>query len=206
MGKRNSSAATTEDQFKTVSQLSGGERARLKLCMIMLNRANLLILDEPTNHLDLSSREWIEEAVSHFQGNLIFVSHDRYFVRRFANRIWDLEGGFTDYPDSDYDRYHRIKALKTASAASLPTPKPEKADKSDRKETKEKDPAARDPKIERRRNALEREIAAKEEELAAFDARMEAVASDYVELEKLAKEKAALEQLIEEMYIKWDEL
>lgn len=193
-----------EDQFKQVSQLSGGERARLKLCIIMLNQANLLILDEPTNHLDLSSREWIEEAVSHFQGNLIFVSHDRYFVKRFANRVWDLEGGFTDYPDSDYDRYHRIKALKAASAPSVPAPKPEKKEKAP--EAAPKAPGARDPKTERKRSALEREIAAKEEELAAFDVRMEAVASDYVELEKLTREKAELEQQIEEMYIKWDEL
>ena len=196
-----------EDQFKTVDQLSGGERARLKLCIIMLKNANLLILDEPTNHLDLASREWIEEAVADFQGVLLFVSHDRYFIRRFANRVWDLEGGFTDYPDSDYDRYRRVKALNAARAeAETPPEKPEKKEEKKAPVAAVEKAAVRDAKAERKRGALEREIAAKEEELAAFDARMEAVATDYVELNRLVEEKAALEQVIEDLYIKWDEL
>lgn len=93
-----------------MEQLSGGEKTRLKLCILMLRRANLLILDEPTNHLDLSSREWIEEAVSLFEGTLLFVSHDRYFIKRFANRVWELENGFHDY-DRDWEGYRRTKAL-----------------------------------------------------------------------------------------------
>ena len=82
-----------EDVFKPVSVLSGGEQSRLRLCMLMDEKVNFLILDEPTNHLDLDSREWIEEAVEEFSGTLLFVSHDRYFIDRFANRIWTLEGG-----------------------------------------------------------------------------------------------------------------
>ena len=82
-----------EDVFKPVSALSGGEQSRLRLCMLMDEKINLLILDEPTNHLDVASREWIEEAVESYEGNLLFVSHDRYFINRFATRIWMLENG-----------------------------------------------------------------------------------------------------------------
>ncbi|MBR5572446.1 MAG: ABC-F family ATP-binding cassette domain-containing protein, partial [Oscillospiraceae bacterium] len=88
-----------EDVFKSVSVLSGGEMSRLRLCMLMDEEINFLILDEPTNHLDIASREWIEEAVEAFDGTLLFVSHDRYFINRFATRIWELaDGTITDYP------------------------------------------------------------------------------------------------------------
>ena len=79
--------------MKTVDMLSGGEKSRLRLCELMYDPLNLLILDEPTNHLDLASREWIEEAVEAFDGTLLFVSHDRYFVERFATRVLYLENG-----------------------------------------------------------------------------------------------------------------
>ena len=79
-----------EDVMKPVSVLSGGEQSRLRLCMLMDDEINFLILDEPTNHLDIASREWIEEAVEAYDGTLLFVSHDRYFINRFATRIWEL--------------------------------------------------------------------------------------------------------------------
>ena len=98
-----------EDVFKQVKVLSGGELSRLYLCTIMDEAVNLLILDEPTNHLDIASREWIEEAVEAYDGTLLFVSHDRYFINRFATRIWELENGvITDYRVG-YARYRRIK-------------------------------------------------------------------------------------------------
>ena len=195
---------TGEDQFKTVSQLSGGERARLRLCIIMMNRANLLVLDEPTNHLDLASREWIEEAVAGFEGTLLFVSHDRYFIRRFANRVWDLDGGFTDYPNSDYDRYRRVKQLNRAAKSEPPREKAEKPVPA--AETAPKTKGGRDPKVERRLNALERDIQKKEEELALFDEKMNECASDYVKLQELNEEKSRLESEIESMYEAWSEL
>ena len=86
-----------EDVFKPVSVLSGGEQSRLRLCMLMDEEINLLVLDEPTNHLDIASREWIEEAVEAYEGALLFVSHDRYFINRFATRIWELEANACDY-------------------------------------------------------------------------------------------------------------
>lgn len=190
---------TGEDQFKLISQLSGGEKSRLKLCIIMMNRANLLILDEPTNHLDLSSREWIEEAVSGFEGTLLFVSHDRYFIKRFAKRVWELDGGFKDY-NYDYEGYKRVKAL-NAITAKKEEPKPEPVKK---QEAAPK--SGRNPKIERKMTVIENEIAKKEEALSDFDTKMELVSGDYVELMKLGKEKAALQEEIDKLYEQWDEL
>ena len=106
-----------EDVFKPVSALSGGEQSRLRLCMLMDEKINLLILDEPTNHLDIQSREWIEEAVEEYEGNLLFVSHDRYFIDRFATRIWMLEDGqITDFRGT-YEEYRAARERKQAQAA-----------------------------------------------------------------------------------------
>ena len=103
-----------EDVFKSVSVLSGGEQSRLRLCMLMDDEVNFLILDEPTNHLDIASREWIEEAVEAFDGTLLFVSHDRYFINRFATRVWELEEQrITDYR-MGFARYRKIKAEQPA--------------------------------------------------------------------------------------------
>ena len=97
-----------EDVFKTVGTLSGGEQSRLRLCMLMDEKINLLILDEPTNHLDIASREWVEAAIEEFEGVLLFVSHDRYFIEKFAERIWLLEDGqIRDFP-CGYAKYRSI--------------------------------------------------------------------------------------------------
>jgi len=86
------------DVIKKVGSLSGGEKSRLKLCLLMQNQANFLILDEPTNHLDIESREWIEDAVSDFSGTMLFISHDRFFLNRFASKIWSMkDGGITEF-------------------------------------------------------------------------------------------------------------
>ena len=103
--------------FKTVSSLSGGEQSRLRLCMLMDEKINLLILDEPTNHLDLASREWVEDALEEYEGALLFVSHDRYFVDKFATRIWELENQtIRDFP-CGYEKYRSIKAFEAMQAA-----------------------------------------------------------------------------------------
>ena len=201
---------TGEDQFKTVSQLSGGERSRLRLCILMMSRVNFLVLDEPTNHLDLASREWIEEAVDAFEGTLLFVSHDRYFTRRFANHIWELGSGFTDYPDCDWDRYRRIKALKKQAEEKERAEIREKAAADRQKEkgkTAEKGVSSgRNPAQERKLKALEKEIEKQEALLAVFDEKMEEAASDYVLLQQLIGEKEELQAQIDEMYLKWEEL
>ena len=118
-----------EDVFKTVSALSGGEQSRLRLCMLMDEKINLLILDEPTNHLDLASREWVEDALEEYEGALLFVSHDRYFVDKFATRIWELENRtIRDFP-CGYEKYRSIKAFEAMQAAPAVKEKREKKEK-----------------------------------------------------------------------------
>jgi len=112
-----------EDVFKPVSVLSGGERSRLVLACLIAHRPNVLILDEPTNHLDLPAREALEQALEEFEGTLIFVSHDRYFVERLATRVWELDGGSLVKFDGPYGEYRLWKARERAREAGLGTPK-----------------------------------------------------------------------------------
>ena len=173
-----------EDVFKSVSVLSGGEQSRLRLCMLMDDEVNFLILDEPTNHLDIASREWIEEAVEAFDGTLLFVSHDRYFINRFATRVWELEEQrITDYP-MGFARYRKVKAEQPAKKAE-----PEKTVKE--KSLTEKPPRGNKNQQAARRQLTicEREIAQQEEALAALDARLEEAASDYEKYSALYAEK-----------------
>ena len=194
-----------EDQFKLVSQLSGGERARLKLCMLMNSAVNMLILDEPTNHLDLDSREWIESAVDQFEGTLLIVSHDRYFVNRFANRIWELDNGRLRSFDCGYEKY-RFMREREDEAAQQEQARQREAEKAERAEKAEKKPARRDGKIERRMNVLERDIAKLEQQLDALDAQMEENASDYVRLGELEEQKNALQAQMDALYEEWEQL
>ena len=185
-----------EDVFKTVSTLSGGEQSRLRLCMLMDDKINLLVLDEPTNHLDISSREWIECAIDEFEGTLLFVSHDRYFVDKFATRVWELEDGkIRDFP-CDYAKYRSIKAHEQMNRQLSPAPKPVKKDK----------PRSNDKSGERKLRVVEREIEAMERELAEYDARIEENASDYQALSRLMEERETLEAALDEKMLQWEAL
>ena len=183
-----------EDVFKTVGNLSGGEQSRLRLCMLMDEKINLLILDEPTNHLDIASREWVEAAIEEFEGVLLFVSHDRYFIEKFAERIWLLEDGtIRDFP-CGYQKYRSIleheAALKPAAAAPQ-KPKKEKP----KGGTKDSD------KLVRR---LEREIEKQEAAIADYDLKIEAASADYQELSRLLEEKEAAEAVLLELMEQWE--
>ena len=185
-----------EDVFKTVSTLSGGEQSRLRLCMLMDDKINLLVLDEPTNHLDISSREWIECAIDEYEGALLFVSHDRYFVDKFATRVWELEDGtIRDYPCT-YAKYRSIKAHEEMNRQQAPAPKPVKKEK----------PRSNDKQGERKLRVLEREIEAMERKLAEIDVQIEENASDYQALSRLMEERQALEAALDEKMILWTEL
>lgn len=183
-----------EDVFKTVGNLSGGEQSRLRLCMLMDEKINLLILDEPTNHLDIASREWVEAAIEEFEGVLLFVSHDRYFIEKFAERIWLLEDGqIRDFP-CGYQKYRSILEHEDASKAvpaAAPKPKKEKP----KGGTKDQD------KLVRR---LEREIEKQEQLIAEFDPKIEAASADYQELSRLLQEKEEAEAALMALMEQWE--
>ena len=185
-----------EDVFKTVGTLSGGEQSRLRLCMLMDEKINLLILDEPTNHLDIASREWVEAAIEEFEGVLLFVSHDRYFIEKFAERIWLLEDGTIRDFRCDYRKYRSIlehEAMARVLPAAAPKVKKEKGKPGGTKETE---------KTVRR---LEREIDRQEKLVAELDRKIEAAAADYQELTRLLGEKEEAENILMELMEQWEQ-
>ena len=183
-----------EDVFKTVGNLSGGEQSRLRLCMLMDEKINFLILDEPTNHLDIASREWVEAAIEEFEGALLFVSHDRYFIEKFAERIWLLEDGKIRDFKCGYKKFRSImehEAAMTVPAANEPKVKKEKP----KGGTKEND------KLVRR---LEREIEKQEAVVAEYDVKIDAAAADYQELTRLLAEKEEAEIVLMDLMEQWE--
>ena len=185
-----------EDVFKTVGTLSGGEQSRLRLCMLMDEKINLLILDEPTNHLDIASREWVEAAIEEFEGVLLFVSHDRYFIEKFAERIWLLEDGTIRDFRCDYRKYRSIlehEAMARVQPTAAPKVKKEKGKPGGTKETE---------KTVRR---LEREIDRQEKLVAELDTKIEAAAADYQELTRLLGEKEEAENVLMELMEQWEQ-
>ncbi|NLB79805.1 MAG: ABC-F type ribosomal protection protein [Clostridiaceae bacterium] len=191
---------TGEDVFKTVESLSGGERSRLKLCLLMQSGVNLLILDEPTNHLDISSREWIEEVLEDFEGTILFVSHDRYFIRKFAKKVCEIEDGKLYSFDGDYEDYRAWKRYDIQKKKESEHKKEFAKPKND---TRIKKPS---PKaIEKKLLILEKEINLTEHRLGEIEDEMETYATDYERLEELLHEKQTTEARHEDLIAQWME-
>lgn len=199
-----------DDVFKNVKELSGGEKARLTLAKLMQQKVNLLILDEPTNHLDVLSREALENAVKDFDGTVIAVSHDRYFVASLATEIVDIGGnpltGETVVFRGGYEDYlaYRQKVFPTEEQSSKSTAAPGAG-----KAEYEKNKMLRSLERSREKNLKKTEdrIAQVEERIGAIDEEMSTEAqSDYARLEVLVEEKTALEEELEALYVKWEEL
>ncbi len=186
-----------EDVFKSVSSLSGGELSRLRLCMLMDEQTSFLILDEPTNHLDIAAREWVEEAVEAFDGTLLFVSHDRYFINRFATRIWELSGGtVTDYP-MGFTQYQSVKAQEKQEPLA---PREKKADTRPAKGNRSQQAARRQLTI------CENTIAKLESEIADLDGQMQQVGRDPDKLAEVYAKKLETENTLQEQMARWEEL
>ena len=186
-----------EDVFKSVSSLSGGELSRLRLCMLMDEQTSFLILDEPTNHLDIAAREWVEEAVEAFDGTLLFVSHDRYFINRFATRIWELSGGtVTDYP-MGFTQYQSVKAQEKQEP---PAPREKKAATRPAKGNRSQQAARRQLTI------CENTIAKLESEIADLDGQMQQVGRDPDKLAEVYAKKLETENTLQEQMARWEEL
>ena len=184
-----------EDVFKTVGTLSGGEQSRLRLCMLMDEKINLLILDEPTNHLDVASREWVECAIDEYEGTLIFVSHDRYFVDKFATRVWELDNGtIRDFPCG----YAKYRSIKEHEAMSAPT-----VQKAEKKEKPSK-PSGGSKELEKLVRRLEREISAQEQKLAKLQEALEAASTDYQEYLRLSEEVQSEEVKLDDLMLQWE--
>ena len=188
-----------EDVFTPVGTLSGGEKSRLRLCMLMGSDINFLILDEPTNHLDIASREWMEDALSDYEQTLLFVSHDRYFIEKFATRIWALaDGRITDFRGgySEFCQWRDRQEVFRQNERAAQKKKEPKA------EPKKKPVQGNDKAIAK----AEREIAKLEAKIAALDAEAEANGSDYQKLMELSAEREGLENELLELYEQWEEL
>ena len=184
-----------EDVFTPVGALSGGEKSRLRLCMLMGSDINLLILDEPTNHLDIASREWMEDALADYAGTLLFVSHDRYFIEKFAGRIWAMEdGGISDFRGG----YQDFCAWRERRAVFIQTEKAAKKKKEPKK--------PRSPGTDKLLARTEREIGKLEEKIAALDAESEKYAADYQKLLEIESEKEPLNEELMALYEKWEAL
>ena len=188
-----------EDVFTPVGTLSGGEKSRLRLCMLMGADINFLILDEPTNHLDIASREWMEDALSDYEQTLLFVSHDRYFIEKFATRIWALsDGRITDFRGgySEFCQWRDRQEVFRQNERAAQKKKEPKA------EPKKKPVQGNDKSIAK----AEREIAKLEAKIAAIDAEAEANGSDYQKLMELSAEREGLENELLELYEQWEDL
>ena len=191
---------TGEDVFKSVSVLSGGELSRLRLCMLMDESINLLILDEPTNHLDIDSREWLEQAVEAFDGTLLFVSHDRYFINRFATRVWELAGGvITDYP-MGFAQYRQAKEEERAAAAAAVQAQSAAPKKNGSRGNRAQQAAKKQLTI------CETAIAKLEADSARLEAEMAENACDAEKLNALYQEQQDVQKRLEQEMERWEEL
>lgn len=211
---RNTMAAflfTGDDVFKKIESLSGGERGRVSLAKLMLSTANFLILDEPTNHLDIASKEILEQALNNYEGTVLYVSHDRYFINRTAHRILDLEGKKLVSYLGNYDYYLEKHGDIYASDGLSKTPGADP--KKDAGEGKlnwqeQKEVKARRRKLESDLLKTETQISDIEEKLLKLDEEMaqEEVATDVARLTKLSKERDALSEDLERLYELWENL
>lgn len=208
---------TGEDVFKRISDLSGGERGRVSLAKLVLSNANFLILDEPTNHLDIMSKEILEDALNGYEGTILYVSHDRYFINRTAHRILDLtEGQFVSYV-GNYD-YYLEKHDTVMAAIEASTPQSADADntaatKAAESEVKldwkaQKEEQARLRKKENDLKKCEEQIARLEARVSEIDTEMSdpAIGTQVAKLQELSKEQAAYQEQLEKLYEQWEEL
>ena len=197
--------------FKRVSDLSGGERGRLSLAKLMLSEANFLILDEPTNHLDIASKEILESALNRYEGTVLFVSHDRYFINRTATRILNLtEQKIVNYI-GNYDYY--LEKKETNERAYLNNGETVEVVKEDVSEGRtdwqsQKEEQAKKRKIQKRVKKIEEEIESLEEKLSELEEQFQdpAVATNSAKLGKLHSEQVEVQEKLDGLYEEWEAL
>jgi len=179
------------DIINKVENLSGVEKSRLKLCLLMQSQANFLILDEPTNHLDIESRQWIEDAVSQFSGTMLFISHDRFFLNKFAMKIWSMKDGEVTVFDGGFEDY--LRATNIAE---------KRISKSAATKQKKKSHVREKPNIT---VSIETQIYEAERELSVLDTDIASRLSeaDYEKADMLYRKKHKLEEHVAFLYDAW---
>ena len=209
---------TGDDVYKRIQDLSGGEQGRVSLAKLMLSDANFLILDEPTNHLDIQGKEVLEEAIRNYEGTVLYVSHDRYFINKTATRIIELFSNRFDNYIGNYDYYIEKKEDVRAYGDSLQKDKmpleaidPEETQRLEEKESKrldwenQKELSAKRRKWQNALQKAEEKIAKLEERKEELTASMEEVGSDVGRLMEIHREQEAIEKELEEQYAIWEE-
>jgi len=201
---------TGDDVFQRIETLSGGERGRVSLAKLMLSNANFLILDEPTNHLDIVSKEILENALNHYTGTVLYVSHDRYFINRTATRILDLTNQTLVNYIGNYDYYSEKKEELTAAYAPSLEDYLQEESLSENKQSwqQQKEEQAKERKRQNDLKKIEVEIEELETRDKEIDALLEdeAVARDVVKCVELSNEKASIGTRLEDCYSLWEEL
>lgn len=193
---------TGNDVFKTIDMLSGGERVRLALCKIFKRRPNFLVLDEPTNHMDILGKETLENMLADYEGTLLFVSHDRYFIKKVADHLLSFEDGGAKWYEYGFEQYEREKNSK------IPSPSESEDSKTVRTKKTYTTPAKEKSKRERAIKKAEEAISSLEVELEELKAEIEKPEnqSDYVNLTKLQQRIDEVEALILEKMEEWEKL
>lgn len=217
---------TGDDVFKKIESLSGGERGRVSLAKLMLSTANFLILDEPTNHLDIVSKEILEQALNHYEGTVLYVSHDRYFINQTAHRILDLENGVLTNYLGNYDYYmekhgtlcnNSVKTGVTGSARLTPASAPNSSASPSLSQPvseaklnwqEQKEAQAKRRKLESELKKTEAEISALEERIKELETEMAKpeIATNIGKLSGLSKENEALADKLSALYENWETL
>ncbi|MGL6173117.1 MAG: ABC-F family ATP-binding cassette domain-containing protein [Cellulosilyticaceae bacterium] len=194
---------TNEDVFKPISSLSGGERGRVALSKIMLSKSNFLILDEPTNHLDIMSKEVLERAISNYEGTVLYVSHDRYFINQTATKVLEMHPSFMTTYLGDYD-YYLEKKKELIATQPVATSTATSANKLDWQ--KQKEFQAKIKKIQNNIASVEKEIETKESRILEVDELLclEEVYTDFDKSRDLMAEKETINQCITELYANWE--
>ena len=209
---------TGDEVYKRIQDLSGGEQGRVSLAKLMLSDANFLILDEPTNHLDIQGKEVLEEAIRNYEGTVLYVSHDRYFINKTATRIIELFSNRFDNYIGNYDYYIEKKEdvraygeLQQKDKEPLEVIDPEEAQRLEEKESKrldwenQKELSAKRRKWQNALQKAEEKIAKLEERKEELTASMEEVGSDVGRLMEIHREQEAIEKELEEQYAIWEE-
>ncbi len=200
-----------DDVFKRVDMLSGGEKVRLALCKIFKRRPNVLIFDEPTNHMDIVGKETLEQMLNDYEGTVLFVSHDRYFVKRIADELLVLEDGHVEYYAFGYEEYEEKNALRNAKYLEQMafTKEGANASKNDVKTEKPKNynPGKEESKRRRKLEKLEGQIATSEERLEQLKQELEnpANASNYTKLQEIQEQIDGEEEKLLLLMEEWEE-